>query len=886
MAGPWEKYGPPVESGPWDKYKSGPAQVDAGGKTFGFQDAENAAGFQRELEGSRVNPDVLAMQYGGRPVEALPPPRQPAPPAGFLTGLGRSAAGLADTTIGGVIPGLTQQFGYPIARTFMPAEKAASFMGDVTSATERPFGRAFGVTETPEYKNEASQRLTQFIGENIDKGAQWLSEKTGLPATDITNMMGSASFLAGPAVAKIPAKLGERQADRAIAASNKSWEDLPRIEAAQAAQRHGILLSPADSNPGKFNTFVGALAGGKAVSEGLAKQNIPKWTRLAKEDMGLPPNTVLEPAAFERARQMHSAPYDRIQGLGRIDADEQFFADLDNIGGAEILGRSPSDPVAKLVGQLSERALSPLDGGTILRSIQEYRKTAQDIYKRDNTSQPPSALERAEADASMRVADALEELAVRNVYDPKFKAELQAARTAMAKTYAYQRAVDGNTKKIDPNVIAKMVEADPGRYTGILKDIGNVAGIFPDIAAIKESNVGVAPRLYRSTPSVLMGTAIGTAAGTTGLVGAGIGAGVGALGSYFLRQGAASPAVQRRFAVPSDNRLRVPEPEQGAPVINNLPVVYDWRNTVMDERMMPPDVAGPPSPQPSFTMGTGDLQQRTRFSPETGESVYYGPRRQPVEDVPPSGYFRQPPQPGPVNPMWPEPPVSGGYARGAAEFSPPPPAGPQLTYDLTGLSSEQLRAYEMARDANAERVNALNPTFGPYTPPTTGGVNLQFDPFINKLRPEQPSGAALPPQNELAVAVGKISRGERATLSATEKIAWDKAQADLSIVDPAYRSLTPDEVANRMSDRKSVEAAVQKAREKAAGFDEIARRAKDRDAVMLANANRERMLDFAEDLEDRLRAMPAVKLGQGPKTRAAKTLPPVIIKATRLPPEE
>jgi hypothetical protein len=44
------------------------------------------------------------------------------------------------------------------------------------------------------------------------------------------------------------------------------------------------------------------------------------------------------------------------------------------------------------------------------------------------------------------------------------------------------------------------------------------------------------------------------------------------------------------------------------------------------------------------------------------------------------------------------------------------------------------------------------------------------------------------------------------------------------------------------------------------------------------------MLDFAEDLEDRLRTMPAVKLGQGPKTRAA--LPPVIIKATRLPPEE
>jgi hypothetical protein len=217
------------------------------------------------------------------------------------------------------------------------------------------------------------------------------------------------------------------------------------------------------------------------------------------------------------------------------------------------------------------------------------------------------------------------------------------------------------------------------------------------------------------------------------------------------------------------------------------------------------------------------------------------------------------------------------------------PEQAEITNNLTAspllenpqLSPKQRRAFEMARE---DMARPLPPP--PPPPPTTGGVELQFDPFTNKLRPVEPTGAPLPPQNELAIAVGKISRGERATLSATEKIAFDKARVDLTIADPAYRSLSPDQVANRMSDRKSVEATIQKAREKAAGFDEIARRAKDRDAIMLANANRERMLDFAEDLEDRLRAMPAVKLGQGPKTRAAKTLPPVVITAKRLPPEE
>jgi hypothetical protein len=89
-----------------------------------------------------------------------------------------------------------------------------------------------------------------------------------------------------------------------------------------------------------------------------------------------------------------------------------------------------------------------------------------------------------------------------------------------------------------------------------------------------------------------------------------------------------------------------------------------------------------------------------------------------------------------------------------------------------------------------------------------------------------------------------------------------------------------------MLDRKWVESTVDKARQKAAAFDEIARRAKDQQAVNLARRNREEMLDFAEQLEDRLNAMPTVKYGQGPKTRAAKTLPPVVITAKRLPPEE
>lgn len=819
---------------------SSPSEVEAGGKKFKFDSAQNAAGFERGMTGSAVSPEVMAMQYGGKPVaESIPAARQPAAVGGIRRSFSGGAenravtraaassvvapfASAADTTLGSITPGVLQQFAYPVERMFKTPEAASATVRQLSAPFEQPFGRAFGVTETPEYKGEASQQLVQFIGENVEKGAKWLSQQIGLPEQDIANMIGNLSLLAGPSISKIPTKLGERAADKAIAASNKSWEDLPRIEATQAAQRHGILLNPAQSNPSKTNTVVGTMAGGPNVNDALSKRNAPRWTQLAKEEMGLPKNSVLEPAAFDKARADLAGPYNRIESIGRIDADGEFLAALDNLGAAETIGGASSDAVAKLAAQAKARAASPFDGALVLQSIKQRRHDAQQTYKRENSASPPSAEELAKADANMKLANALEDLAARNVYDTRFKAELQAARAKMATTYAYERATNFATGKVDPNVIAKLVNADPGRYTGTIKEIGQIAGNFPDIADIKGSTVGIAPRLLRSSPSVVLGTALGSLTGNP-LLGAVAGGIAGGIGGNMLRRGIERPGYQKFMGTPADNRLRVDIPEQAPPAVtNNLPAMYDWRNAVME----------PETGRPNWVYGQNDFG-----------------------GVPPDPRFS-------------------------------PPAGPpQLTYDLTGLTSQQRRVYERARDENAERINSLNPTWGPYSPPTTGGVNLQFDPFINKLRPVEPTGAALPVQSELSSAVGKIERGERATLSATEKIAFDKAQANLLIADPAYKSLTPDEIVNRMSDRKSVEATVKKAREKAAGFDEIARRAKDRDAVMLANQNRERMLDFAEDLEDRLRAMPAVKLGQGPKTRAAKTLPPVVVTAKRLPPE-
>ena len=114
---------------------------------------------------------------------------------------GASLASLADTTIGGILP-MAGQVVQAASRPFTTPEKAQQYGQAVTGALEKPFGKTFGVTQSPAYQNEASQRLMNFIGENVNKGAEWIAQKTGLPLPDVQNMMGTATIAAPALMAK------------------------------------------------------------------------------------------------------------------------------------------------------------------------------------------------------------------------------------------------------------------------------------------------------------------------------------------------------------------------------------------------------------------------------------------------------------------------------------------------------------------------------------------------------------------------------------------------------------------------------------------------------------------------------------------------------------
>jgi len=182
------------------------------------------------------------------PAESKPAPAAQPKVADIGTRILRSGAGLADTILGGIqaLPGTA------LAETGYAGVRAGEALGLVEPGTAergraavykkfvepytQPVGKALGVTETPEYKGEASQQLMKFIGENVSKGADWLSRNTGLPKADIENMLATGSFAvpaAGKAVAseaRMIAGAVKREPQAPTARVEPTMEGAARVE--------------------------------------------------------------------------------------------------------------------------------------------------------------------------------------------------------------------------------------------------------------------------------------------------------------------------------------------------------------------------------------------------------------------------------------------------------------------------------------------------------------------------------------------------------------------------------------------------------------------------------------------------------------------------------
>ena len=136
----------------------------------------------------------------------------------------QQGAALADVTVGGVIPAVAGPVTYAVTRPFTSAEGAKKAEEAVLGVTAQPFGKALGITESPYYKGEALNQLMSFVGENASKGADWISQQTGVPKTDVENMMQSLGLGVGAKIAPAVSKATTKVAGAAEGAIQTAFE--------------------------------------------------------------------------------------------------------------------------------------------------------------------------------------------------------------------------------------------------------------------------------------------------------------------------------------------------------------------------------------------------------------------------------------------------------------------------------------------------------------------------------------------------------------------------------------------------------------------------------------------------------------------------------------
>jgi hypothetical protein len=756
-----------------------------------------------------------------------------------MTKLGRGAASLADVTVGGLIPAAVQQIGYPLARIGRSEEEAKAATQRLVGAVDQPFGKTFGVTGTPEYQQESGRQLLDFIGQNFQKGAKWISNKTGLPAADVESIIGTATLAAPkvvPAVtqavqrgaapiiekgivgAKMPFE-AQLQARRE-AASLKDYARGPQIDAAAEAQRLGIALNPTDIQPTVGPKLTTMIAGEKGV-EAITAANKGAVRKVALDEMGLPPTTQLNgEAAFKQARTQVDQPYREVKKLPIQQADDAMIQRLEAIrSDLDVIGAKEYAPaISKIVDDAIAKTQTGLTGDTLLKNISVLRERAKKTY--NNKSATTEALDIA--DTNLRIATELESMIDGSIANPKLLGEYRDARQKMARIYTYEAATDFNTGMVDVSKLARLTSSN-NALTGNIASLGKIAGNFPDVFTTKAATpFNKAVAIGRTGAAGTLGGLAGYALGqdyVSAALGSVLGAGAGKIGQSFAANRLASPEYQAGLQL-RDARIPV---NQLAASMQPIP-----QNRAVVPYEAPVEVLGPGQGpyQPNFVMRPGAQ------GPITTPGVAPGPAQIGMSQ-------------GPV-----------GGQMGALRME---------DARLRNLSMQQGAAAE-AQAAAAAAVNRQ----------TTGrGSVLEFDPITGtyKVGGEGVRGAT--PEvfmantgQSLSAAAEKVAAGKLFDMTAAEKVAWSKTKIDFAEAAPDLKGLSDKAVAAKMMDRKWVDATIVKIREKAAAFDEISKRASNAQVARDAVIKREQMLDVLADLEDNLRpARPVSSDIQGRKTR-------------------
>lgn len=268
--------------------------------------------------------------------------------------------------------------------------------------------KALAATALPETKTgEAISKALSFPGSMVGSGVEDASKR--VLGTGVTQAISPYVGAAGDVV---PFLTGKIAAERA---ANPAAGMVPRA-AAQSARAAGYKLPPEEimDTPSLLSRVLAGDAGKYKRQQAFSQQNQNNTNALAAKAIGLPQGTVLNEAAFDRARKPAEQAYGDVTRAipdTALGADPEFRKAVSNVGvKSEILEKffpeaAHNPQIATLRERLLRNASAPTEA--VRRQIADLRFEASRNFKKPDDAQA-HALGLAQRQAATALEDAIE----------------------------------------------------------------------------------------------------------------------------------------------------------------------------------------------------------------------------------------------------------------------------------------------------------------------------------------------------------------------------------------------------------------------------------------------------------------------------------------------
>jgi hypothetical protein len=247
----------------------------------------------------------------------------------------------------------------------------------------------------------------------------------------------------------------------------------------EEGRKEGLVAPPSAVGGGTASNILESFGGKAATGQKASKINQDAVTAVARREAGLPANSAISVEALEARRNVLAEPYREVAALSK-------------------------------------------EAASALSKLREVRNEATQYFREYDSTQRVAALKRAQKlqGESVALEKFLENEAMRG-NKPNLIPELRSARTAIAKTYDVERALNLGTGDVSPAVLGRML--DKGKMlTGGLATIGRFQQAFPQF--MREGERVPSPDV--SATNLMAAGALGyggyQAAGMPGILAAGV----------------------------------------------------------------------------------------------------------------------------------------------------------------------------------------------------------------------------------------------------------------------------------------------------------------------------------------------------------------------------